>query len=334
MVSHTAKQRHALPPYTRGWFVVGWSDDLPRGALKQVRQFGHQFTLFRGADGLVGVVDDVCPHLGARFSEGGTVQGNCVRCPYHHWSFDRAGACTNIPYSQKIPVKARVRSHTVTERYGMIFMYRDQAGGSPDYPLPAMEDFVESEFERPAQYTFTIRIHPQDIMENSVDSAHFRAVHGHATAVNHFRAEGKQMRITQRLTVRRFFTEIKNDLEFHMIEPGFHYVHFPRIVGHLRAVVFSSIVPIDDQRTNHRLAIWVSKSPVPGVSRLLRRFIVADMMRTYHEDMQIWESKEYLPHPVLCDGDGAIIKLRRWYAQFFEAAAAATIPASPADADG
>ena len=95
MVSQTAKQRHALPPYTRGWFVVGWSDDLPRGALKQVRQFGHQFTLFRGADGLVGVVDDVCPHLGARFSEGGTVQGNCVRCPYHHWSFDRAGACTN-----------------------------------------------------------------------------------------------------------------------------------------------------------------------------------------------------------------------------------------------
>ena len=223
---------------------------------------------------------------------------------------------------------------TLAERYGMIFMYRDQAGGSPDYPLPAMEDFVESEFERPAQYTFTIRIHPQDIMENSVDSAHFRAVHGHATAVNHFRAEGKQLRITQRLTLRRFFTEIQSDLEFHMIEPGFHYVHFPRIVGNLRAVVFSSIVPIDDQRTNHNLAIWVSKSPVPGLSRLLRRFIVADMMRTYHEDMQIWESKEYLPHPVLCDGDGAIIKLRRWYAQFFEAAAAATIPASPADADG
>lgn len=50
----------------------------------------------------------------------------------------------------------------------------------------------------------------------------------------------------------------------------------------------------------------------------MRRFVISEMMRTYHEDMQIWESKEYLPHPVLCDGDGAIIKLRRWYAQFFD----------------
>ena len=57
---------------------------------------------------------------------------------------------------------------------------------------------------------------------------------------------------------------------------------------------------------------------VPGWSRILRHFVVSEMMRTYHEDMQIWENKEYLPHPVLCDGDGSIMKLRRWYAQFFE----------------
>lgn len=326
-MSSTVKQRYALPPYTRGWFVVGWSDDLRRGQVKKLRQFGQVYSMFRGADGTVGILDDVCPHLGAHFSDGGTVQGNCVRCPYHHWSFDRGGVCTDIPYSKKIPIKARVRSYTVTERYGMIFMYRDQAGGSPDYELPSMENFVEADFERPAKYEFAIRIHGQDIMENSVDSAHFRAVHRHNTPHNEFHAEGKHLRITQTITLRRFLIEMRGRLDFHMIEPGFHYVHFPEVVRNMRALVFSSIVPLDEQTTNHRLSIWVSKVAVPGLSRLVRHFVLSEMMRTYHEDMQIWESKEYLPHPVLCDGDGAIMKLRRWYAQFFE-----TAPTSAAEA--
>jgi len=312
------KPRHDLPSYTRGWFALGWSEDLRVGQVKKVRQFGQEFTMFRGEDRVAGVIDDVCPHLGAHFSEGGTVQGNCVRCPYHHWQFGRDGACQSIPYSQKVPVKARVRAYAVVERYGMIFMYRDQAGGRPDYELPTIEDFAEDEFERPARYEFAIRVHGQDIMENSVDSAHFRAVHGHQTPINDFRAEGKELRISQRVTQRRFFTELRAHLEFHMIEPGFHYVHFPEVVRKMRALVFSSIVPIDEQTTNHRLSIWVNKVPIPGLSRLIRHFVLAEMMRTYHEDMQIWESKEYLPHPVLCDGDGAIIKLRRWYSQFFE----------------
>jgi 3-ketosteroid 9alpha-monooxygenase subunit A len=42
------------------------------------------------------------------------------------------------------------------------------------------------------------------------------------------------------------------------------------------------------------------------------------MMRTYREDMQIWESKEYHAHPVLCDGDGSIMKLRGWFKQFYD----------------
>jgi hypothetical protein len=102
-----------------------------------------------------------------------------------------------------------------------------------------------------------------------------------------------------------------------MIEPGFHYLHFPEMPG-TKALVFSSLVPVDTEFTDHRLTIWTEKTRVPGLSLLVRKMAVREMMRTYHEDMQIWQSKEYLPHPVLCDGDGAIIKLRRWYSQFFD----------------
>jgi phenylpropionate dioxygenase-like ring-hydroxylating dioxygenase large terminal subunit len=311
------KRPSQLPPYTRGWFQLGWSNDLKVGQIKKVRQFGQTFTLFRGEDGAAGLIDDLCPHLGAHFSDGGSVQGNSVRCPYHHWCFDRAGACTQIPYSKKIPVKARVKSYRVVERYGMIFVYRDQEGTAPSYDLPQLDGFDESLYEEPATYEFTIRTHSQDIMENSVDSAHFRAVHGHNTPENNIRTEGNKLRITQVVTVRRFGTELKSRLEFHMVEPGFHYVHFPEIVG-TRAFLFSSITPIDEVLTNHRLSVWINKTSIPGWSRIVRRFVLWQMMKTYHEDMRIWEGKEYLAHPVLCDGDGAIIQLRRWYSQFFE----------------
>lgn len=312
-----AKKRYNLPPYTEGWFQMGWSDELAVGQVKQLRHFGRTYAMFRGQDGAVGILDDVCPHLGAHLSEGGDVCGNSVRCPYHHWAFDRTGACTNIPYAEKIPVKARTTAHTVVERYGMIFMYRNHAGTAPTYDLPTMDDFDESTYTQPARYDFEVAIHGQDIMENSVDSAHFAAVHGHEMPENAFRECGTELRITQYTAVRRFGTTLRARLEFHMIEPGFHYCHFPEMPGP-PAHVFSSIVPVDETRVRHRLSFRVKRSRVPGLSQLSRRFLLWQMLKTYREDMRIWQSKEYLPHPVLCDGDGSIIKLRSWYRRFFD----------------
>jgi phenylpropionate dioxygenase-like ring-hydroxylating dioxygenase large terminal subunit len=106
-------------------------------------------------------------------------------------------------------VKARTRSYPVVEQYGMIFMYRDAAGSKPQYALPEMDDFDPAEWTRPATFDFEIRIHGQDIMENSVDSPHFMAVHGHDMPINTFHAEGKQLRITQHVRAYRFRIPMK-----------------------------------------------------------------------------------------------------------------------------
>lgn len=312
----------ALPPYTAGWFQIGWSADLAAGQLRKIRQFGRQYVLFRGADGRLGLLDDLCPHLGARFSEGGCVKGSTLQCPYHHWRFDHSGQCTDIPYAKKIPPKARAGAHTVLERHGLIFMYRDEDGAAPGYALPDFEGFDPAAYLRPARFEHRIRIHGQDIMENSVDSAHFRAVHGHHMPENSFRSDGRTLRVTQRTAVDRFGTTLRARLEFYMVEPGFHYVHFTELPGP-DTFLFSSIVPIDGEYTNHRLTVWVRRSRIPLLSPVARRFLLWQMMRTYQEDMRIWESKVYLPSPVLCEGDGHIVKLRRWYAQFYDRASAA-----------
>ena len=43
----------------------------------------------------------------------------------------------------------------------------------------------------------------------------------------------------------------------------------------------------------------------------------------FEDDLAVWEAKVYRDAPVLCDGDGPIGRLRRWYRQFYPAGAEA-----------
>jgi phenylpropionate dioxygenase-like ring-hydroxylating dioxygenase large terminal subunit len=49
----------------------------------KVSLLGAELCLFRGAAGHVAALDDVCPHRGARLSEGECHYRGTVACPYH-----------------------------------------------------------------------------------------------------------------------------------------------------------------------------------------------------------------------------------------------------------
>ena len=44
---------------------------------------------------------------------------------------------------------------------------------------------------------------------------------------------------------------------------------------------------------------------------------VAEINKQIVEDTPIWEHKVFLPVPALADGDGPILKFRKWYSQFY-----------------
>lgn len=80
------------PPFPNGWFHVCSSYELPRAGVKSVTFMGQEIVVFRSSlDDTVGVVDAYCPHLGAHLGAGGTVEGNCIKCPFHGWKFDTDG---------------------------------------------------------------------------------------------------------------------------------------------------------------------------------------------------------------------------------------------------
>lgn len=64
---------------------VGTLADLPEGACRSVQTELGYVAIYNVA-GRLYATDDVCPHAGGPLGEG-TLDGDCVACPWHGWRF-------------------------------------------------------------------------------------------------------------------------------------------------------------------------------------------------------------------------------------------------------
>jgi phthalate 4,5-dioxygenase oxygenase subunit len=108
------------------WSPICLSTDLPEpgGAPIRVRLFGENLVAFRGSDGVVGVLDEYCPHRGASLSLARNE--NCaLRCIFHGWKIAKDGRLLDTPNTDNESVKARYRARAfpVEEAHGLIWTY-------------------------------------------------------------------------------------------------------------------------------------------------------------------------------------------------------------------
>jgi hypothetical protein len=96
--------------------------------------------------------------------------------------------------------------------------------------------------------------------------------------------------------------------------PGFSKVWFSGIVD---AINVATTVPIDEQSTQVRFNFTVRKMGDEKLTSTVADAFVAEINKQIVEDTPIWEHKAFLPVPALADGDGPILKFRKWYAQFY-----------------
>src|SRR5688572_9753260 len=102
-------RRFPFAGFPRGWFAVAFSSDVPAQGVVAMRYFGRDLIAYRGTSGRAFVTEAYCPHLGAHLAHGGVVEGETIRCPFHGWKFE-GGKCVGVPYTDKIPPKARIPS--------------------------------------------------------------------------------------------------------------------------------------------------------------------------------------------------------------------------------
>lgn len=158
-----------------GWYWTAPSRDVKRGRVLAVDMMGRKLVLYRGGDGAARCVDAYCPHMGAHLALG-RVEGDGLRCFFHGWRFDGAGACAEIPaLGGAARPDVRIARHHVEERDGLIWLWvGDRA--------PAYEPPVHLELRgEPRRSQIVARwrknCHPNVVLINAIDEQHFRTVH-------------------------------------------------------------------------------------------------------------------------------------------------------------
>ncbi|MGV3563692.1 MAG: Rieske 2Fe-2S domain-containing protein, partial [Nocardioides sp.] len=182
-----------LPMNPTGWFQVAWSDEVPVGRVHRMRYFGRDLVAWRGASGRVTVMDAYCEHLGAHLGYGGTVVEDRIRCPFHGWEWNEQGRNTCIPYEDHPNLGRRINTMPVVERNESIYVWHDVDRKPPSFDVPDVftgfaSDTEDGQAERGAEAYYPgcehnrlldtgLELHPQYVLENGVDFAHFKYVH-------------------------------------------------------------------------------------------------------------------------------------------------------------
>ena len=289
------------------WYQVENSDDLAPGELRSLRAFGRDLVLFRGEDGVAGLLDAYCPHLGAHLAQGGEVVGSALECPFHGWRWRADGACAHIPYAKRIPAEARATSYPVCERFGMIFGWFHPRGEAPLFDLPEIPEWESSGWcSRWQQRTIELATHPQEIAENGPDWRHLEKVHAMQMSEEDFIFE------PEGYGYRWYLGGQVNAGESTL--QGANYgvgLSTFRQGGVHDAIVLTTVTPIEVDRLIFRLSM-LSRAPE---EELAAHF---DYHWAFAEpDFKIWEHKIHRARPLLCEEDGPIARFRGWAAQFY-----------------
>src|SRR5689334_23899220 len=79
------------------WMPAILSSELERDREPtRLMLLGEKLVAFRDTNGKPGIMDERCPHRGVSLVLGRVEEGG-IRCVYHGWKFDTAGACLDMP---------------------------------------------------------------------------------------------------------------------------------------------------------------------------------------------------------------------------------------------
>ncbi len=315
-------------PIPYGWYAVEYCDQLAVGEVKPLKYFGKDLVLFRTESGEAALLDAFCPHLGAHLGHGGTVKGDSISCPFHAWQFNGQGSCTEIPYANRMPPKLdaanAIRSYPICERNQVIWAWYHPLQAEPKWEVEYVPELDSEDWTAIDKYDWTINTIPQETGENAADIAHFVTVHGALKM-----PDGKvSLEGHTRLTLMESNTQSmdesgqvdRNDavgeqarLESWNYGPGFTLQRFSRMFD---IVMMGTVTPIDHENLVLRFNFTLPKKQT-DTHKLYAHGFRDEVVHQVEQDMPIWNNKQYLDDPILCDGDGPIAKYRKWFQQFY-----------------
>ncbi|MGW5224461.1 Rieske 2Fe-2S domain-containing protein [Nocardia niigatensis] len=324
-----------LPPerYARGWHCLGLVRDFADGTPHQVSAFGTELVVFAGEDGKINVLNAFCPHMGGNLAHG-TVVGNTIACPFHDWRWRGDGKCAAIPYARRVPPLARTKAWPTLEISGQLFVWHDPQGRKPpaELAIPAIPTYGDPGWTDWVWNSIVVeRSHCREIVDNIVDMAHFFYVHygmptffrnvfeGHtATQLMRSRPRADAVGVSQNTDLS---LESRSDATYYgpsyMIDKLWGAQYTARDEPNIYLI--NCHYPITP--TSFRLQYGVIVEKPAGMSDEAANEMAAAVGRGiaigFEQDVEIWKNKARIDNPLLCEEDGPVYQLRRWYEQFY-----------------
>ena len=157
----------AHPDY---WYPLAWSHELRAGKTLRAAFAGEPIVLVRPKQGGIFALEDRCAHRQVPLSDG-VVEGCALRCGYHGWTYDAAGACVDVPYLGKDRLPNGVRAYPCREAAGLIFVFPGDPARADTVPLPALSAAQDSAF-RTRRFGRDVGCHYSFMHENLMDMNH------------------------------------------------------------------------------------------------------------------------------------------------------------------
>jgi hypothetical protein len=245
------------------------------------------------------------------------VEGDGIRCPFHHWRFDGNGRCDDVPYGpdRAVPDEG-VACWPVHETSGLILVHHSNRGVAPAWRMPDRAEWGADGWVGYETVGWTIRMHTQELAENVPDTSHFLFVHGvPSLPVAEVETNGHVYR--QRTESR----DADGALTFGTTQEAFGLgLVWLDVDGDTPMSFLTSTTPIDDERVELRLLFLVHEGTGATELSATGRAMVAMVADNTARDVPIWEHKVYRERAPLVQGDGPIGVLRKWARQFYPAA--------------
>jgi 3-ketosteroid 9alpha-monooxygenase subunit A len=328
------------PParFARGWHCLGLAEDFKDGKPHAINAFGTKLVVFQSrSDGKLNVLDGYCRHMGGDLTQG-TVKGDEVACPFHDWRWGGNGKCKSIPYAKRVPLRARTRSWLTMEENKQLFVWNDPEGNPPpdDVTIPRIEGVFNGEWSNWTWDSVLIEgSNCREIIDNVVDMAHFFYIHfGFPT---YFKNVFEGHIASQYLTTKgrpdvgqgNYSGEdnlLKSEASYYGPSYMINTLHNNFKGIEIENVLINCHYPVSENAFVLQWGIIVKK--LPGVSDEQADKIAGKFAKSIGEgflqDVEIWKNKTKIDNPLLCEEDGPVYQLRRWYDQFYVDAADVT----------
>jgi 3-ketosteroid 9alpha-monooxygenase subunit A len=319
--------------FARGWHCLGLTDAFADGTPHAIQAFGGKLVVWQDSQGTLNALDGYCRHMGGDLTQG-TIKGDEVACPFHDWRWGGDGKCKMIPYARRVPLRARTQRYETAVRNGQLLIWHDPEGSAADHDLlpPELPGIGTDEYTDWIWNSREINgSHCRELIDNVSDMAHFYYVHF------------------------AFPTNFRNVFEGHLATQFMESVGRPDMAGGYgdgdmvlksvatyygpayminwlevdykgfitEVILINCHIPTGPNSFTLQYGIAVKKPE--GLDEKTTAFIAtkyADMFGDgFLQDVAIWENKVPVQNPLLCEEDGPVYQLRRWYEQFYVDAA-------------